>query len=300
MWTGPDSDVRTSRLTSAVVVDLVESAGEEILLVSYATQSEPAVAAAARSAAERGIEVTHFLERVEDNPAYRGAGTVFAGVRAMHAKVLVVDLARAALSASVDARTGARSQESGGDGVGLPCLGAQRPGPPPGYRDQPRPAREPRDVLQRHLNVEGPHRVRVLVIRMIPPTRAPRIGSDAHRTSKAANCAATTTHEQARNHHRQSTPSLRREVSEPTLIATVTVNWAVDTDPITSRGSSLPPAIRLGAATGPLPPPPGPICSSNPASASCSISPRSTGITDGDFTLPYLREYSREHAAADA
>lgn len=106
VWSGPDSEVRTSRLTSAVIVDLIESAREEILLVSYATQTEPAVAAALHAAAERGVAITLLLERVQDNPAYRGAGSVFAGVRArrlswpaahrlagasMHAKILVID-----------------------------------------------------------------------------------------------------------------------------------------------------------------------------------------------------------------
>lgn len=82
VWTGPDSDVRTSRITSAVIVDLVDSARKEILLVSYATQTEPAVAVALHAAVDRGVEVTLLLERAEDNPAYRGASLVFPGVRA--------------------------------------------------------------------------------------------------------------------------------------------------------------------------------------------------------------------------
>lgn len=110
VWTGPDSAVRTGRLTSAAVVDLVEGAREEVLLASYATHTEPSVAAALRTAAKRGVRVTLLLERAEDNADYRASGPAFPGLRArrlswpaarrskgasMHAKVIVVDRRRA-------------------------------------------------------------------------------------------------------------------------------------------------------------------------------------------------------------
>ncbi len=41
VWTGPYSGVTTGRLTVAVVIELIDSARHEILLVSYATHSEP-------------------------------------------------------------------------------------------------------------------------------------------------------------------------------------------------------------------------------------------------------------------
>lgn len=106
VWTGPSSDVRTSRLTSAVVVDLIDEATEEILLVSFATQSEPTVASALAAAVDRGVDVSMLLERSADNPGYRGFGDPFPAVganrlawplphrppgAAMHAKLLVID-----------------------------------------------------------------------------------------------------------------------------------------------------------------------------------------------------------------
>ena len=117
VWTGPTSDVGTSRLTAAVVVDLLDVAREEILLVSYATQSEPTIAAALESAVQRGVSVTMLLERAVDNPGYRWHTDPFPLVAArrlswprerrpggasMHAKVIVVDTV-AALVGSANA-----------------------------------------------------------------------------------------------------------------------------------------------------------------------------------------------------
>lgn len=102
----PGSGVRTGRLTSAVVVDLVDRARAEVLLVSFATHTEPTVAAALRAALERGVRVTLMLERHEDNDSYRASGPAFPGLTAqrlswsadrrdqgasMHAKVIVID-----------------------------------------------------------------------------------------------------------------------------------------------------------------------------------------------------------------
>jgi len=107
VWTGPDSWVASARLTSAVVVDLIKSATIEILLVSFATHSEPSVAAALHAAADAGGSITLLLERTADNPTYSGDSNPFPGLAArrlawpsgqresgsasMHAKLLVVD-----------------------------------------------------------------------------------------------------------------------------------------------------------------------------------------------------------------
>ena len=106
VWTGPESGVATSRLTAATVIDLVAEARREILLVSYATQTEPTLSAALADAADRGVEITLLTERHADNPAYSGSGTPFPGIPAirlhwpvsqrprgasLHAKIIVVD-----------------------------------------------------------------------------------------------------------------------------------------------------------------------------------------------------------------
>ena len=105
VWTGPSAGGGV-RLTSVVVVELLDAALEEVLLVGYAVHDEPAVTAALRRAADRGVRVRLLLERPEDNPGYHGRGGPFAGLRAerlrwpaaarppgasLHAKVLVVD-----------------------------------------------------------------------------------------------------------------------------------------------------------------------------------------------------------------
>lgn len=107
VWTGPPSSVQTSRLTSAVVVDLIAAARTEILLVSYATQSESSVAEALRKASSDNVDITLLLERTADNPRYSGHPNPFpslvarrlswpaaqreSGAASMHAKLLVID-----------------------------------------------------------------------------------------------------------------------------------------------------------------------------------------------------------------
>ena len=106
VWTGPKSGVRGSRLTFAVVADLIAEANEEILLVSFATYPPIDVTAALAAAAERGVSVTLLLERAEDKPGWKGMADPFPDLdathlcwplaarhsgAALHAKVLVVD-----------------------------------------------------------------------------------------------------------------------------------------------------------------------------------------------------------------
>ncbi len=129
VWTGPTSSVQTSRLTSAAVVGLIAEARAEVLLVSYAARTEPAVDAALGTAVERGVEVTLLLERHDDNPDYTARGTPFPSLRArrlawpteqrpegaaLHAKVLVVDSSTALVgSANLTGRAMSSNLECG-------------------------------------------------------------------------------------------------------------------------------------------------------------------------------------------
>jgi cardiolipin synthase A/B len=106
VWTGPDSGAATGRLTSAVVVDLIDRAVTDVLLVGYAVYTEPNVASALHRAADRSVTITLLIERAIDNPRFTGAGTAFPGLDAirlhwpqaerpagasLHAKILVID-----------------------------------------------------------------------------------------------------------------------------------------------------------------------------------------------------------------
>ncbi len=106
VWTGPESGVSTSRLTAATVIDLIEQAHHEILLISFATQTEPGISAALQAASTRGVSITLLTERHADNPGYAPTGIPFPGLTAtrlhwpaaqrppgaaLHAKVIVVD-----------------------------------------------------------------------------------------------------------------------------------------------------------------------------------------------------------------
>jgi phosphatidylserine/phosphatidylglycerophosphate/cardiolipin synthase-like enzyme len=138
VWTGPESGVTTSRLTAATVVDLIRQARREILLVSYATQTEPALDAALAEAASRGVEITLLAERHADNPAYSDTRMPFLGLpsirlhwpaeerppgAALHAKIIVID-DRAALVTSANLTS--RAMEAN-----LECGTLLRGGPQP-------------------------------------------------------------------------------------------------------------------------------------------------------------------------
>lgn len=105
VWTGPVTTAAT-RLTSAVVVELIGQAIEHVLLVGYAVQNEPSVSTALHGARARGVTVTLLLERPADNIQFRGTAVPFPGLDAvrlcwpmgtrppgasLHAKLLVVD-----------------------------------------------------------------------------------------------------------------------------------------------------------------------------------------------------------------
>jgi phosphatidylserine/phosphatidylglycerophosphate/cardiolipin synthase-like enzyme len=106
VWTGPESGITTSRLTAATVIDLISKASHEILLVSFATQTEPGISAALEAASARGVSITMLTERNADNRSYAPAGMPFPSLDAMrlhwpaaqrppgaalHAKIIVVD-----------------------------------------------------------------------------------------------------------------------------------------------------------------------------------------------------------------
>jgi phosphatidylserine/phosphatidylglycerophosphate/cardiolipin synthase-like enzyme len=106
VWTGPESDVDTGRLTSAVVSELIKSARHELLLVSYATYPERDVLLALQDACTRHVDVTVVFERNVDNAAYRGSDEGLAGLglrrvvwpavnrplgASLHPKLVVVD-----------------------------------------------------------------------------------------------------------------------------------------------------------------------------------------------------------------
>jgi phosphatidylserine/phosphatidylglycerophosphate/cardiolipin synthase-like enzyme len=106
VWTGPESGVTSMRLTAAAVIELIDSARSSILLVSYATQTEPSLRSALATAVARGVEVVLLAERHADNPSYTGLDTPFPSLDALrlhwpassrpsgaslHAKIIVVD-----------------------------------------------------------------------------------------------------------------------------------------------------------------------------------------------------------------
>jgi len=106
VWTGPETGTGAGRLTASVVTDLIDQAYRSILLVSFATNNEPAIEASLIAAADRGVEITLLAERHEDNPGYTASATPFPGLRAvrlrwradrrlrgaaLHAKIIVID-----------------------------------------------------------------------------------------------------------------------------------------------------------------------------------------------------------------
>ncbi len=115
VWTGPESTITTSRLTAAVIASLIAEAERELLLVSYATHTEPTAAAALHAASQRGVDITILAERAADNPHYSGVGVPFPGLTArrlswpadrrppgaaLHAKLIVIDAAVALITSA--------------------------------------------------------------------------------------------------------------------------------------------------------------------------------------------------------
>lgn len=138
VWTGPASQVATSRLTSSVVVELIDEARIDLLLVGYAVHTEQSVAAALGRAQKREVMITLLLERHVDNPGFSAVAVPFPGLPALrlawpaparpagaslHAKVLVVDGTAALIgSANVTGAALERNLE-----CGLLVRGGSRP-----------------------------------------------------------------------------------------------------------------------------------------------------------------------------
>jgi phosphatidylserine/phosphatidylglycerophosphate/cardiolipin synthase-like enzyme len=112
VWTGPCASGE-QRLTAAVLGDLISSANERVLLVSYAAYTLTGVAENLTAAVNRGCTVDVVFETEEDSGGgYSGPSVPFGavpGIRrwrwpanrrpssgaALHAKLLVVDGRRA-------------------------------------------------------------------------------------------------------------------------------------------------------------------------------------------------------------
>lgn len=128
VWTGPVTTAAT-RLTSAVVAELIGQAAENVLLVGYAVHSEPSVTAALHESWARGVTVTLLLERQTDNPQFKGPAEPFPGLAAtrlcwplgirppgasLHAKLLVIDDSAALIgSANITGAALAKNLECG-------------------------------------------------------------------------------------------------------------------------------------------------------------------------------------------
>ncbi len=129
VWTGPDSNIDTGRLTAPAVVELIDAARSELLLVSYATHHEPRILDALRAAAARAVDITLLLERNVDNPGYTATADAFGDLparrwtwpldqrspgAALHAKIIVVDAQIALVgSANLTGRAIAHNLECG-------------------------------------------------------------------------------------------------------------------------------------------------------------------------------------------
>lgn len=101
VWSGPDSSVDTSRLTAAVLVDLLDAARQHVLLAGFAVHTEPRVCDALHAAAARDVDITLLLERPADNAHYSGPDRPFPD---LPARRLAWPLARRPLGASLHAK----------------------------------------------------------------------------------------------------------------------------------------------------------------------------------------------------
>lgn len=115
---GPSTPVLNARRTEQVLLELLNQAQQEILLVTYSLKMYDALRQALRAALERGVTVTVLAEDRLDQPSYGGdpaaalAGLAVTRLRwpvaqrkkawaSLHAKVVVVDR-RAALVTSAN------------------------------------------------------------------------------------------------------------------------------------------------------------------------------------------------------
>ncbi len=130
VWTGPNSEITTSRVTAAVISEMLDAAISEVLVIGYAVHDDPLVSDASARAAQRNVGITLLLEREIDNPSYHQHGESFPGLRArrlawpathrpasgaaLHAKVLDIDRHTAlVMSANITRRALDRNLECG-------------------------------------------------------------------------------------------------------------------------------------------------------------------------------------------
>ncbi len=67
VWTGPVASRPTMRRTEQALLELIESARRELLLVSFVTYEVPSIRSALRAAIDRGVKVTLLAESTEHN-----------------------------------------------------------------------------------------------------------------------------------------------------------------------------------------------------------------------------------------
>lgn len=67
VWTGPDAGVTPFRRTEQALLQVIESATEQVLVVSYAVYNIPRVAGALVRAADRGVRIRIVVESPERN-----------------------------------------------------------------------------------------------------------------------------------------------------------------------------------------------------------------------------------------
>lgn len=111
---GPDSEHLHARTTEQALVELVDSAAENLLLVTFALYMYPTLRTALQQALARGVEVTVLAEDPADNLTFKGnPGLALAGLAvtrlrwasdqrpsgaSLHAKVAVADRRRVLVS----------------------------------------------------------------------------------------------------------------------------------------------------------------------------------------------------------
>jgi phosphatidylserine/phosphatidylglycerophosphate/cardiolipin synthase-like enzyme len=75
VWTGPESSDVSVRRSAAVLLQLIEGAEADLIIMSFASFRIPDVEAALRSAADRGVQLHLIMESTEESSGrYRGFG----------------------------------------------------------------------------------------------------------------------------------------------------------------------------------------------------------------------------------
>lgn len=67
IWTGPEAPAIPLRRTDQALLDLIENAGQRLLIISFAVYTVPAIVTALQRATERGVATTLCVETTEDS-----------------------------------------------------------------------------------------------------------------------------------------------------------------------------------------------------------------------------------------